>query len=320
MKRLLVLLLCLSLAAVLASCRRGDAGPVSQPTLTPTPRSTSLPPVATPIPVGAEGNAVRMVFAVGAITSTEEDEVQTAIDGLQAALLEETSLIVEVTRAATDAEAITALCDSVAGTVTVAWLNGVAYTAAAAQNCGTAALQVAREGSTTERALLVRNTRSGISSVSDMADKNFCRVSASDFYTWLLPSIMLATSGFSTASFASITDYDDVPELIAALEDGDCDAAGVSQSAYTTAGSRVDDLPGGMEIPIGVLTYPESFPLGQAQALTDALIAIANGTRGTLLAPLLGQDALVEVETDTLAAVRTAITRAGVDLSEMAGS
>lgn len=319
MKRLFTLLLCLSLAAALSSCRRGDNGPVSQPTLSPTPRSTSLPPVATPIPVGAEGNAIRMVFAVGATSSTE-DEVQAAIDGLQAALLEETSLIVEIERSATDAEAISALCNSVSGPVTVAWLNGVAYTAADAQDCGTAVLQVSREDSLTTRAVLAVNTRSGISSIDDMVGKNFCRVSATDFYTWLLPSIMLAQSNFSTASFTTITDYEDVPALIRALEDGDCDAAGMSEADYATANSRVRTLSGGLDLPIGVLTYPESLPLGQAEALTAALTAIANGTRNTLLQPLLGQDALVEADSDSLTAIRTAITRTGVDLGEMAGS
>lgn len=317
--RLFTLIVCLSLALALGACRRGNAGPVSQPTLSPTPRSTSLPPIDTPVAVGSADNAVRMVFVLRDSVRSER-AIDEAMDELEAALLEESGLSVQVERMETDAQAVAALCGSLDGTVTVAWLNGIAYSAAHAQNCGESALQAERGGSTTERAILVANADSGIASVADLANANFCRVSAADFYSWLMPSILMALEAFDPAELRTITDYEDVPALLDAVAAGDCDAAGVSERDFETLSNReVIALAGGVEVPISVLTYPGAFPLGQRQQLTDALIAIGNGSRAALLEPLLDQDAIVEVDTGDLNAIRSVLTRAGVDLAAIDG-
>jgi len=319
MKRSTILLFCLSLVIVVSACQRRNIQPTLQPSLTPTPRSTSLPAVPTPIPVGAARNPIHIAFPIRE-SARSERAIQDAVDDLEAAILDETGFVVVVDRVESDAEAVAALCDSVDGSITVAWLHGIAYAAAEAQNCGTAALQVERAGSTTERAILIVNNDSTIDGVAGLEDANFCRVSVTDFYSWLMPSIIMASNGFSPADLGSVTNYPSTSTLLDEFANGNCDVAGVSESEYegSSASSDTRELSGvGVPVPIGILTYPEVFPLGQRDTLTEAMIAIGNGTRGTLLFPLLEQDGIVEVDSGDLSAVRNLMNRAGVDLAAM---
>ena len=49
------------LALLMTSCRRLPfAEPTSRPTVTPTPRSTPLPPVPTAVPLGSESNPLQL--------------------------------------------------------------------------------------------------------------------------------------------------------------------------------------------------------------------------------------------------------------------
>lgn len=317
MKRLLILLLCLTLAAALSACRRGTIAPTSPPTLTPTPRSTSLPPIQTPIPVGAAGNSIHMIFPI-VDTVRSDQAINAALRDLADALSEESGLSIETERVDSDAEAVAALCASLSGTVSVAWLNGVAYAAADAQNCGTAALQVRRDGATTERAVLITQSGSRITGVAGLDGADFCRVSATDFYSWLMPTIIMATNNFSPADLGSVTDYEDVTSLIEAVAAGDCDAAGVAQTDFESASAQdIDDLPGSIAVPIAVLAYPDALPTAQRELLNDALIAIGNGSRAELLEPLLNQDDIVEADEGDLSAMRGVLSRAGIDLAAM---
>lgn len=310
------------LALLLASCRRfGGAEPTARPSLTPTPRSTPLPPVPTTVPVGETDNPLLMKFVV-----ENSRAVASAIDDLQQALLEESGLTVTVERVDSDAEALAALCDSPKGDVTVAWLSGLAYAAAYAQNCGTAQLQIQRG----ERANAVNGDESLIiitedleaESVGDLADTVFCRLSYDDLYSWLIPSLMLRSGGITPSSLKVINDYgDDAETMVEDVATGDCDAAGISASQFeslpnTTVRSALSTLQESVTIPFAVLVYPVDLPLGQREALTNALVAIGNGTRGTMLEPLLDQDEITAVTDEELSSLRNFFERAGIDLAQ----
>lgn len=317
MKRLLALILCVLVVAVLPACRRATVQPTSQPTLTPTPRSTPLPEVPTAIPFGAEDNPIHMAFPIRASAGSARARQQAA-DELETAILQDSGLVVVVDLVDTDAEAVAALCDSVAGTVTVAWLNGIAYAAASAQDCGEAVLQAERGGSTVEEAVLIANRDAGISGVERLANTDFCRVSVTDFYSWLMPTLILATNDMTMVAFRTVTDVEDSAALIDAVASGECDAAGVSGRDYDTlASSDIERLPGSVNVPIAILTYPPDLPLGQRTALTAAMIAIGNGTRADLLDPMLDQDGIVDVDQGDLSAMRGFLNRAGVDLTTL---
>lgn len=310
------------LALLLSSCRRfGGGEPTARPTLTSTPRSTALPPVATAVPLGAADNPIRMAFVV-----EDSRAVTSAITDLEAALLEESGLNVIIERVDTDAEALAALCASPNGDVTVAWLNGVAYAAAYAQGCGTAQLQIQRGErasavSGDEARIIVRaNLEAG--SVGDLAETEFCRLGYDDLYSWLIPSLMLRSAGVTSTALEVINDYgDDAETMLADVVAGTCDAAGISASQFETladaairSGART--LQESVTVPFAVLLYPEQLSLGERTALTDALVALGNGTRSTLLEPLLDQDEVIIASDDDFSSLRNFLNRAGIDLAE----
>lgn len=310
------------LALLLSSCRRfGGGEPTARPTLTSTPRSTALPPVATAVPLGAADNPIRMAFVV-----EDSRAVTSAITDLEAALLEESGLNVIIERVDTDAEALAALCASPNGDVTVAWLNGVAYAAAYAQGCGTAQLQIQRGErasavSGDEARIIVRaNLEAG--SVGDLAETEFCRLGYDDLYSWLIPSLMLRSAGVTSTALEVINDYgDDAETMLADVVAGTCDAAGISASQFEAladaairSGART--LQESVTVPFAVLLYPEQLSLGERTALTDALVALGNGTRSTLLEPLLDQDEVIIASDDDFSSLRNFLNRAGIDLAE----
>lgn len=310
------------LALLLSSCRRfGAAEPTARPSLTPTPRSTALAPVPSAVPVGEADNPLRMAFV-----AEDSRAVTSAIADLEQALLEETGLTVTVERVDSDAEALAALCDSPSGDVAVAWLNGIAYAAAYAQNCGNAQLQIQRG----ERANAVSGDEARIivtddleaTAVGDLAETVFCRLAYDDLYSWLIPSLMLRSGGVTSTSLEVINDYgEDAATMVADVAGGDCDAAGISASQFeslpnASTRSAVRTLQESDTIPFAVLVYPVQLPLGQREALTNALVALGNGTRATLLEPLLDQDGIAAVSDEDLSSLRNFLNRAGIDLAQ----
>lgn len=313
------------LALLLASCRRfGGGEPTARPTLTPTPRSTALPPIPTAIPLGSEDNPLRMMIVEPARTGSRQ-AINNAVEDLQAALLEDTGLTVMVDLVPSDAEALAALCASPGGEVAVAWLGGLAYAAAYAQDCGTAALQVMRgeraSATNGDEAVIIANRRLDINGVADLGDNSFCRLGVDNLYSWLAPLIMLDVAGVSVTALGEVTDFDDPAAMLAAVAAGDCDAAGISASQYdeivdAATRARMRTLQESVTIPYSVLVYPSALPLGERDQLTAALVAIGNGSRSGILSPLLDQDAIAAVADDDLSPVRQFVNRAGIDLAQ----
>jgi ABC-type phosphate/phosphonate transport system substrate-binding protein len=313
-------------ASLLVSCRRGGSlGPPPAPTVTVTPVSTPLPPVATAIPPGADRNPIQMIVVP---VTTSSSAANNAAEIVQEALREETGLTIEVIAADSYAEAFGALCESSGGTVHVAWVDGMTYTAADAEGCGTPALMVergtGRTAKTGEVVQILVNADSAISGISGLAENTFCRVDYSDLYTWLIPSVMLQAGGVNPISdLDSITDYADTTDLLDAVVSRDCDAAGMTESEFqdiadADARDAVDVIEESVEIPYAVLMYPPETPLGVRVALDDALIAAAgNDEISDALEDLLGQSDLVRIEADDLSDLREFVANSGLNLSQL---
>jgi ABC-type phosphate/phosphonate transport system substrate-binding protein len=325
--RLIMLISC-ALLVVLVGCRRLEVAPQGQrPTPTPTPRSTHLPPVPTPVPIGAPGNPLRVVFPETESGRSSAAVVSAAGD-LQSALAQATGLTVEVDVVETNAEALAQLCASTPDQLTVAWLGGVTYAAAYAENCGTAALHFTR--GTLENARtgievgLYGNRANGVNTLGDLSNKIVCRLGYNDTYTWLVPYVMMRASGGEDliGGLRELRDYDDLDTLIDALSDGDCDVAGMSvadfeERANASSRSATVSVTRSIEIPYAILVIPSLLPAGQAAALTDAFISIGNGARGELLRPLVLQDEIVRSQDADFARLRTFFSQAQLDLSEL---
>jgi ABC-type phosphate/phosphonate transport system substrate-binding protein len=321
---LMIGLVCLAL--LLTSCRRLNfAEPTVRPTITPTPRSTHLPPVPTAVPVGAEDNPLNLKM-VAPETVRSERSLDTALTELGDALLEETQLHVTVELVNSDAEALAALCDSAGGDVSAAWLSGLAYAAAYASGCGSAALQVERGSRATaangEESWIIVNPEAEIAEVSGLVNHTFCRLGVSDVYSWLIPTLMMRANGIeSTADLELVIDYTDPSEMIDDVESGRCDAAGIAGSQFdefasASARASVDTLEESTEIPYLVLVYPNQLGLGEQQKISDALVSIGNGSRADLLNPFLEQEQLVAVTDSDFSTLRSFISNAGIDLSQ----
>lgn len=322
-----IFLICCAVFVGLAGCRRlPEAGPQQRPTITPTPRSTHLPPVPTPIPVGASNNPIHVVFP-RIKSGSSQGAVTSAVEDLQTELSQATGLTVDVRLVDSDAEALAALCESTPDDISAAWVGGVAYAAAYAEDCGTAALQISRgtldQATTGSEVALYGNRSNGVNSLDELANKTLCRLSVDDLYTWLIPSVLLRTSdGDLSSSLKEVRDYDDLDSLIAALADGDCDAAGMNiadfeERANASARSATGIIARSPEIPYFIMILPSYLPLGQASGLIDAFMTIGNGARSDLLRPIIQQDQLARVDDPDFARLRTFFSQARLDLSEL---
>jgi ABC-type phosphate/phosphonate transport system substrate-binding protein len=320
------LVLCLLLLIALSACRRADSDQqLSLPTLTPTPRSTPLPALPTAVPPGAEDNPLRMVLRPAGPRTTANN----AAGQLEEALLEEAGLAVELVLVDRYAEALAALCESTAGRVSVAWLDGLALGAAQAQGCGTPMVLVERGGrdaQTGEVVQMVANSDLGVGEVAALEGTTFCRVSYTDPYTWLIPSLLLQSGGVRPLyDLEAVNDYEDTTALLEAVASGECDAAGLAQTDFEADADA--DVRDGVTVlaetppfPYDVLFYPLEAPLGVRIALNDALLAIAEDpARSQMLEDLLDIDGLRRVETGDFDDLNAFLERTGLDLGALGG-
>lgn len=314
--RLIAILLVL---LMMAGCRReeGVQGPIIQATLTPTPRSTPLPPVPTVIPPGTEANPLRMVIRppLSAVARSLITDFQAG--QFEAALLETSGLVVDVTVVERYAEALSALCDSTPAQVTVAWLDGVSYQVATAQGCGSPALLAERDGQMGDAVQLITRRDGPVESVRDVLGAQFCRISYNDYDTWLLPALLLQSQGLDPDTApAAIRDYPDSDSLVAALLDGDCDVAGMAVSTFDDLSSATRGdlrvLETTPPFPYSVLMYPISLPLGERLRLGEALLTMAQ-ENAALLEPFFGQDGLAAAVVDDFEALTDFLGRTGLD-------
>ncbi|MCB9452238.1 MAG: PhnD/SsuA/transferrin family substrate-binding protein [Anaerolineaceae bacterium] len=309
---------------VLAGCRNQEtaAAPTALPAISPTPRSTPLPEVVTAVPVGAEENPVQMV-----IYSSAPRAAANFVSRFENALVKESGLNIRVLVVDRYAEALAALCDSVNGTVSVAWLDGLTYMAATAEGCGVPALiverGVRRNAQTGETGVIIANSERSFSTVAQIEGDTVCRLSYDDFWTWMMPSLVLQSKGVNpTTDLKAINDYEDLETLIQAVADGDCDAAGIPSTAL--AGGEppegVSILETSVAFPYPVVLIPPQLPLGAQTALIEALLALADNTDSAeIMQGLLEQDALIPVTTDDFSDLTAFLESTGLDFAQLGG-
>ncbi|MCC6612166.1 MAG: PhnD/SsuA/transferrin family substrate-binding protein [Anaerolineae bacterium] len=301
----------------MAACG-GAAAPTAVPTITPTPRSTPLPMSATAIPLGNEERPLRLAIVA------DEEAVSEAIATAETALLEQARLAVEFVPVETQADAIAALCASPGGTVTAAWLNGLGYAAAQALGCGDAALVAEHRTlsglSATETINLVVAASSDSEAVSDLIGGSFCRISATDSDTWLIPSILLQANGVDPLNdLDSVEDYDDIASLLAAVASGDCDAAAIPQSALDEDESAASNLTtlASVDVVRAVLVYPQEVNLTTRDRMNQALTTIAIGVDSAeALQTLIGSGSLRPAEASDFESLDELLSQAGIDLEQ----
>ena len=314
------------LIVLLAACRRQQAAQQSAREVnTPTPISTPLPPIPTVVPVGlSEDNPLQMVIhPFEPMAAARNDAAR-----FQSALADASGLFIEITLVEREAEALAALCNSSGGQVSVAWLDGVGYMAATAQNCGQPALQVTRgrgRNATTGLAgQIIANSNVGISAVSQLSGDKFCRLGYDDFYSWLVPSLLFEANGVDPLNdLDTVTDYAELPDLLQAVADGDCEATGVPEGVLDEADDvrdQIDIVETTIAFPYPILMYPLEVPLGTRLALTDALVSMSqNSTNAERMRTFLGQDGLERVNADDFIEFRNFMDSTGLNFAHLGG-
>lgn len=308
---------------LLAACLPDEQqqGPLAQATLTPTPRSTPLPPVPTVIPPGLEDNPIRMIIRAAPGTRDLISNVQ--ITSFEDSILEESGLIVQITLVERYAEALAALCESRPTNVVVAWLDGVSYEAAMALDCGEPVLQIERNSQTGDPGQIITNDELQIGSLQALGRANFCRLGYDDYYSWLVPSLILQANGIDPANgLTTVNDYPDANALINAVANGECAATGISETAFGrlrgTVRGNLDVLETSAPFPYGVLVYPIALTLGERLRLTDALLALSADLDGEdVMKPFFSQDRLTTVEANDFDALSSFLGRTGLDFAQL---
>lgn len=325
------LLLCLVLILLLAGCRRFAGGVATQIVAdTPTPRSTPLPTVATQPPPGDTSNPLALVI-VNPGGGRSNVALTRAANDLTELIAEETELAIEVSVVNSQAEAYAALCGSGRGQVAAVWVNGLTYAAALDAGCGEAVLQVqrgtGRTASTGEQVRLIVNRAAGIQSITNLGSRPFCRVSVDDFYTWLIPSLMLRANGLDPLNLQNVVDLGDVADVIAGVAGGrTCAAGGVSTTDFNDfadADQEADIAFIGqpVTVPYAVMMLPPSMPLGARWALTEGIQAIATDPdRAETLEVLLNQSRIIPADAGDFTQFVNFLRSSGVDLAVIGGS
>lgn len=244
------------------------------------------------------------------------------ITAFQDAILEESGLVIEVTLVDRYAEALAALCDSTPTNVTVAWLDGLSYQAAVAQSCGTPVMQIERDRETGDSGQIVTASSLDVGGVSGLNGRSFCRLGYDDYYTWLVPSLILQAGGVDPVEgLGEITDYDDLDSLMEAVADGDCEAAGISEIAFDDLGDVSEELEvvaSTPAFPYGVLMYPLNLTLGERLRLNEALLTLAGDSDGAdVLRAVLNQDELTAADADDLEDLSGFLADTGLDFAQL---
>ncbi len=296
------------LTLVVVACRPQAAAvlPTPIPTLTAVPRSTPLPALPTSVPVGKADNPLHLIIH----PSVKLDSDKTLTD-LEAAIEKKTGLVVKIEVLDSDAAVLSALCASTVDQPAAAWLTGLGYIAANAKKCGQPQLLVSRgigsKATTGEIATII--VRRGISALSDIKGRIFCRISNTDLVSWVIPSLMMDAAGMDSENDPkTIKDFAEPADLVKAVSTSACDAAAIPDALVSelvtddkAISAKVSTLTSSVAIPYAVLVASSDIPFNALTALNDEWISLS---KDRLLKPniiqLLGPVALVPAKSEDL--------------------
>jgi phosphonate transport system substrate-binding protein len=233
--------------------------------------------------LGTEKNPLIWSF----VPSGETERVATGADAVAALIEEETGLIIDTNVATEYAGVIEAMCSDPVE-AHMGSLATFAYVLAAQKDCAEAALISVRYGSPVYNGQIIVRADSGITELSQLAGKTFCRPDPLSTSGWIIPSLDLAAAGVDPdTGLAQVVDAGSHDAVVAAVYNGDCDAG----ATYVDARSTIDeDYPDVMEvvaiiqtsvdIPNDGLQFAPSVPEEIRTQIVDALLKIAETEEG----------------------------------------
>ncbi len=225
-----------------------------------------------PAELGTEENPIVWVFVPSGETDRVTAGAQSVVDLLQT----ETGLFFEVRVATEYAGAIEAMCADPAE-AHMSSLATFAYVLAADRGCAEVAMLSVRFGSPTYNGQILVRADSGITDISQLGGKTFCRPDPLSASGWVVPSIMLRGAGVDPdTGLAQVVDAGSHDAVAAGVYDGTCDAG----ATYVDARTRIEeDYPDVMEQTVVIAIEPDipndgvQFQTSVPQELRDQIVA-----------------------------------------------
>jgi len=270
--------------------------------------------------LGTADNPIVMSF----VPSGDTQDIIASGDELAAMVKERTGLEISANVGTDFAAVREAMC---AGQAQIGWLNTFNYVLAN-EKCGVdVALATQRFGSTTYRGEIIVRADSGITSLEDLKGKVMCWVDPNSTSGYIIPRIMLAANGIDPdTDFAQTVEAGSHNNVVVQVYNGECDAGAVYDDARS---SIQEDFPDVMEqvvvlatttdIPNDTVAFAEGVPDDIRKQVTDALLVISGTDEGKdALNTLYSIEALVEVQDNFYDGFRADLSRAGINIEDLA--
>lgn len=256
------------LALVLAACQ-----PASEPQTPAEPQGPAL---------GTEENP--LIWAV--VPSGETERVVTGFEQVATMVRDETGLVITPFVATEYAGVIEAMCAN-PPRAHIGSLATFAYILASSRGCAEAELVSERGGNAYYNGQIYVRADSGITSVSELAGKSFCRPDPLSTSGWVIPSITLRAAGINPDTDLQVVDAGSHDAAVTGVYNGDCDAG----SSFVDARTRIEaDYPDVMDvirvieisanIPNDGVQYVPSLSREMRDQLNAALMNLQNSEAG----------------------------------------
>lgn len=270
--------------------------------------------------LGTEENPIIMSF----VPSGDTEDIVASGDQLAQMIADRTGLVIDAT-VGTDFAAVREAMG--AGQAHIGWLNTFNYVLANEQYNIDVGLVTERFGSSTYVGQINVRADSGIETLEDLRGKTMCWVDPNSTSGYIIPRIMLAANGIDPdADLGNQIEAGSHPNVIVSVYNGDCDAG----ATFADARSNVEeDFPDVTEqvvvlaettaIPNDSVAFIEEFPEETRAEIVAALLDIASTEEGTAaLEQLYSISGLVEQDDSFYDAFRADLSRAGIDIEELA--
>ncbi|NIV37862.1 MAG: phosphate/phosphite/phosphonate ABC transporter substrate-binding protein, partial [Anaerolineae bacterium] len=233
--------------------------------------------------LGTEENPLVWSF----VPSGEMERVATGAESVAALIEAETGLIIDTNVATEYAGVIEAMCSDPVE-AHMGSLATFAYVLAAKKGCAEAELVSVRFGSPVYNGQIIVRADSGITELSQLADKTFCRPDPLSTSGWIIPSLDLAAAGVDPETgLAEVVDAGSHDAVVAAVYNGDCDAG----ATYVDARTRIEEdnpdvldvvavIHTSVDIPNDGLQFAPSIDEEIRTQIVDALLKIAETEEG----------------------------------------
>ena len=276
-----------------------------------------------PKELGTEDNPIIWVF----VPSGETERVTAGAESVVTMLQEETGLHFKVLVATEYAGAVEAMCAD-PPEAHISSLATFAYVMAADRGCAEAAMLSVRFGSPTYNGQILVRADSGITELSQLAGKTFCRPDPLSTSGWVIPSIMLRGEGVDPdTGLAEVVDAGSHDAVAAGVYDGTCDAG----ATYVDARTRIEeDYPDVMEqtvviaiepdIPNDGVQFQSSVPQELRDKIVAGLLAIAATDEGVeALNTAYQWEELIEADNSFYDPFRQILQAAGISAEDLVG-